>query len=504
MSRLAFDDLMKSSSLDPIASLAGTKKQAGDSATEKASSFDDTFKQAVEELQPKQTVAADGDEDPAESKESRPANDPAESEVKDASTVTDRKPSSKSVEESSEPEDPDDVLIAQVMAAASEQEQPVDIEAEDEILLFGGTISETTDLTENLTGEAVPQTVPTNPADVEGSGMLQQDAGETESAPVLASSEIVVPEETETNAEAVQTTVSITADAGATADTATSEATQGAMGGLEATQQVAALQEGTGKQSNTDSGQDSSLGEGEIEKPAAESETTTLATATTAADSASTSQTPSYRGDEIAVIETTDKQELKTETSGKVDTSTDRPASVATEHRSGYTTSATGVQANTEPALDTADRVRFVERVAQAFQAQSSQSGPVRMQLHPEELGSIKIEMTVRNGAMHARVETDTQEARHLLLDNLPALRDRLATQHNIKIEQFDINYNAGGDQQGLPHSPEDWSNQDHHGSSMSDRESTGNTTEETEAIAPSAGRAASLIGSGKQLDVTA
>ena len=504
MSRLVFDDLLKPNSLDPIVSRAGAKKQGGNSATEKTSSFDDTFKQAVEELRPKQAVTADGDEDSAESKESRPASDPSESEAKDAAAVTDRKPSSESVEELSESEDPDDVLIAQVMAAAGEQKQSVDIEGEDESLLFGGTISETTDLEENLTGEAVSKVVTTNPTDSEESGMLQQDTGETEpAAPILASSEIVVPEEVETNTEAAQATVSITADAEAAANTATSDATQGTMGGLEATQQVAALQKSGDQQSSMDSGQDSSLEEGEIEKPAAESEATTLTTATAAADSASTSQTPSYRGDEPA-FELTDKQELKTETSGKVETSTDRPATAATEHRSGHATSTTGTQANTEPVLDTADRVRFVERVAQAFQAQSSQNGPVRMQLHPEDLGSIKIEMTVRNGAMHARVETETQEAKNLLMDNLPALRDRLATQHNIKIEQFDINYNAGGDQQGLPHSPEDWSNQDHHGSSMPDRENAGNTTEETEAIAPNARRAASLAGWGKQLDVTA
>jgi flagellar hook-length control protein FliK len=44
----------------------------------------------------------------------------------------------------------------------------------------------------------------------------------------------------------------------------------------------------------------------------------------------------------------------------------------------------------------------------------------------------------MNRGEMSARLETDTSAARNLLLDNLPALRDRLA-QHDIKIQHFDV-----------------------------------------------------------------
>ncbi len=94
-----------------------------------------------------------------------------------------------------------------------------------------------------------------------------------------------------------------------------------------------------------------------------------------------------------------------------------------------------------------ADRVRFVQRVEQAFQSMSAAGGTVRLKLSPPELGSMRLEITVRNGALTARAETETSAARNVLLDNLPALRERLA-QHDIKVQQFDVDVrdqSAGG-----------------------------------------------------------
>ncbi|HYW81223.1 MAG TPA: flagellar hook-length control protein FliK, partial [Thermoguttaceae bacterium] len=84
------------------------------------------------------------------------------------------------------------------------------------------------------------------------------------------------------------------------------------------------------------------------------------------------------------------------------------------------------------------DQARFVGRVARAFEAMGHRNGPIRLKLSPAELGSLRIEISVRGGVMTAQVEAETSTARNLLLDNLPALRDRLA-QQGIKIEQFDV-----------------------------------------------------------------
>jgi len=94
--------------------------------------------------------------------------------------------------------------------------------------------------------------------------------------------------------------------------------------------------------------------------------------------------------------------------------------------------------------VDTADRARFVQRVARAFQSAAARHGPVRLRLHPPELGSIRMELVLRGGQLTARVETESAAARNLLLDHLPALRDRLV-EHDIKIQRFDVHLAGRG-----------------------------------------------------------
>jgi flagellar hook-length control protein FliK len=88
--------------------------------------------------------------------------------------------------------------------------------------------------------------------------------------------------------------------------------------------------------------------------------------------------------------------------------------------------------------LTEAERVRFVQRVARAFHSMSDDGGEVRLRLSPPELGSLRVEVSVRDGVLSARLEAETSSARNLLLDNLPALRERLAEQ-NIKVERFEV-----------------------------------------------------------------
>ena len=103
-------------------------------------------------------------------------------------------------------------------------------------------------------------------------------------------------------------------------------------------------------------------------------------------------------------------------------------------------------------AIDPADRVRFVQRVARAMEAAEARGIPLRIRLHPPELGSLRIEVTVRNGGMSARVEAETEAARTLLLDHLPLLRERLA-EHHLRIERFDVQW-SGASSGGLSERP--------------------------------------------------
>lgn len=93
--------------------------------------------------------------------------------------------------------------------------------------------------------------------------------------------------------------------------------------------------------------------------------------------------------------------------------------------------------------MEPADRVRFVQRVARAMEAADIRGTPLRIRLHPPELGSLRVEVTVRNGGLSARLEAETEAARALLVDHLPMLRERLA-EHHLRIERFDVQWSGG------------------------------------------------------------
>ncbi len=89
-------------------------------------------------------------------------------------------------------------------------------------------------------------------------------------------------------------------------------------------------------------------------------------------------------------------------------------------------------------ASEQADRARFVQRVARAFESAGDRGGTVRLRLHPPDLGSLRLDVAVRNGTMNARLEVETDTARTMLLDSLPALRERLAEQ-DITVGRFEV-----------------------------------------------------------------
>lgn len=92
-------------------------------------------------------------------------------------------------------------------------------------------------------------------------------------------------------------------------------------------------------------------------------------------------------------------------------------------------------QADSTPHVDPA---RFVSRVARAVQTAHERGGPLHLRLSPPELGAMRMELSVNQGTLTATIETDNPSAKQVLLDNLPALRERLAEQ-NIKVERFDV-----------------------------------------------------------------
>lgn len=113
-------------------------------------------------------------------------------------------------------------------------------------------------------------------------------------------------------------------------------------------------------------------------------------------------------------------------------------------------------QTGQQEAAPQVDPARFISRVSRAIQTAHERGGPLQLRLSPPELGSMRIELSLNQGTLTATVETDNLSAKQVLLDNLPALRDRLADQ-NIKVERFDVDVrrdSAGSQQQN--HAPHD------------------------------------------------
>jgi flagellar hook-length control protein FliK len=64
----------------------------------------------------------------------------------------------------------------------------------------------------------------------------------------------------------------------------------------------------------------------------------------------------------------------------------------------------------------------------------------------------MQLQISVKDGALTAQVQTDNSTTRNLLLDNLPALRERLE-QQDIRIERFEVNVQdrSSGGQPQMP-----------------------------------------------------
>ncbi len=139
---------------------------------------------------------------------------------------------------------------------------------------------------------------------------------------------------------------------------------------------------------------------------------------------------------------------------------TDRPHTAehlrpAAGHEAGGNRKAAA--ADGAPSVSQADRVRLVERVARAVKTAEQRGGDLKIRLSPPELGSLRLQVKLSDGTLSARIEAETPEARQVLLDNLPMLRERLAEQ-NIRVERFDVDlFNSGNNGGGTQQSREEF-----------------------------------------------
>ena len=98
-----------------------------------------------------------------------------------------------------------------------------------------------------------------------------------------------------------------------------------------------------------------------------------------------------------------------------------------------------GAEATPErPTLSGPEQAKFLQRVARAAEVAQHRGGLIRLRLSPPELGTLRLEVRVETGVLTARIEVEVETARTALMQNLGALRERLAEQ-GIRVEKFDV-----------------------------------------------------------------
>lgn len=106
----------------------------------------------------------------------------------------------------------------------------------------------------------------------------------------------------------------------------------------------------------------------------------------------------------------------------------------------GDATSQPGPHGGT-PGTDTlsaVQRAKLVQRVSRGFQHLGPNGGQIRMRLSPEALGSVQLQLNIRNGELSGTMVTQTDAASEALREQLPQLRKSLETQ-GIRLEKIDI-----------------------------------------------------------------
>lgn len=81
---------------------------------------------------------------------------------------------------------------------------------------------------------------------------------------------------------------------------------------------------------------------------------------------------------------------------------------------------------------------QVVDRAAAAIRQSHDQGRQLRIRLHPPELGALQVDVTVRDGAVSARLEVQTAAAHQTLVEHLGQLREALS-QSGAPVERIDV-----------------------------------------------------------------
>jgi len=80
----------------------------------------------------------------------------------------------------------------------------------------------------------------------------------------------------------------------------------------------------------------------------------------------------------------------------------------------------------------------FVDRLSETIRLSQQQNRPLRLRLHPPELGTLQVEVVSRNGNLSIRLQVENSVAHRAILDSLALLQDALG-QNGTVVERIDV-----------------------------------------------------------------
>ena len=102
------------------------------------------------------------------------------------------------------------------------------------------------------------------------------------------------------------------------------------------------------------------------------------------------------------------------------------------------------VETDNRGQLDRMARIRLIHRISRAFDAMGKEGGRIRMRLAPNELGSVQVDMRVRNKSVDATVIAESESAAAVLREHLPELRSRLERM-DLQVDRLEIELDSDG-----------------------------------------------------------
>lgn len=106
-----------------------------------------------------------------------------------------------------------------------------------------------------------------------------------------------------------------------------------------------------------------------------------------------------------------------------------------------------GMRSEFPPRLEAADVRLFLQQIARSMnQSRLAAGQPIRIQVEPETLGALRIQVSVHEGGVKAEILVQNAFVRDLLEKNQDLLRETLAG-YGMQIREFSVNIGHPGDQ---------------------------------------------------------